>query len=77
MHQGMMRAFFWLAGCLLLPSVAFASCPEQAGAELQQQISHLQQQLRQWDHAYHVEGRSPVTDEVYDQARVRLEQWQL
>lgn len=77
MHKGMMRAFFWLAGCLLLSASALASCPEQTGTELQQQIIHLQQQLRQWDHAYHVEGQSPVADEVYDQARSKLELWQL
>lgn len=77
MHKEIRRVFFWFVGGLLLPATVLAGCPELTATALQQQISHLQQQLNQWDHAYHVEGRSPVADEVYDQARSKLEQWQI
>lgn len=77
MHKGIRRVFFWFAGGLLLPAAVLAGCPELTETAIQQQIGHLQQQLKQWDHAYHVEGGSPVADEVYDQARSKLEQWQL
>lgn len=54
---------------------AAGTCRLPAEPALQQQARHLQQQIVQWDHAYHVDGHSPVADEVYDQARQQLEQW--
>ena len=66
----------WLLVCLARTLNAGALCPDGSQAGYQQQISHLQQQLAQWDHAYHVEGRSPVADEIYDQARLQLQRWQ-
>lgn len=77
MHKGLLHKSHLLTCCLMLPALVPAACPEPAETGLQQQIEHLHQQLRQWDHAYHVEGHSPVPDEVYDQARTKLQQWQL
>jgi len=61
--------------CLSALPVLAAPCPDwpqsRAGAEL----AALAERLRQWDDAYHREGRSPVADEVYDQARARQTLW--
>lgn len=70
-----LRILSLLLGGLTLPAMA-SNCPGWPASQLQQEIQQLQQQLRQWDHAYHVEARSLVTDEVYDQARHRLTHWQ-
>lgn len=45
--------------------------PSRAAAELQQ----LAGQLAAWDAAYHRDGRSPIADELYDQARQRFTHW--
>ena len=51
------------------------ACPdwsvERANAELHQ----LADQLAQWDSAYHRDGRSPIADELYDQASQRFARW--
>lgn len=60
---------------LMVQPLAAMTCPTPSAA-LQRDIEHLQQQLQQWDYAYHAEGRSPVADELYDQARQQLEHWQ-
>jgi DNA ligase (NAD+) len=39
-------------------------------------LAQLRDRLDGWNHAYRVEGRSPVDDAVYDQAQQRLDQWQ-
>nr|WP_288467314.1 NAD-dependent DNA ligase LigB [uncultured Pseudomonas sp.] len=68
----------WIAVCisLLLPAAALAdACPPQTPAH-DRQIAELAAQIAQWDDAYHRQGRSLVSDELYDQARARLEQWQ-
>lgn len=52
-----------------------AACPDWPAPRATTEISALAAQLVQWDDAYHRQGRSPVADELYDQARVRLEQW--
>ncbi|WP_152226810.1 NAD-dependent DNA ligase LigB [Pseudomonas sp. SCB32] len=69
----MPRLILALLLCLPLATLACPqSAPEQAGHE----IRALQDQLAQWDDAYHRQGTSPVADELYDQARERLRQWQ-
>lgn len=61
----------------LLPSLAAqASCPDWSKPRAEREVQALIGRLAQWDHAYHVEGRSPVSDSLYDQARARLQQWQ-
>ncbi|WP_236199102.1 NAD-dependent DNA ligase LigB [Pseudomonas pseudonitroreducens] len=52
------------------------ACPSWPTDQAQLQLEALSAQLNQWDDAYHRDGRSPVADELYDQARERLRQWQ-
>lgn len=53
-----------------------APCPDWSNAQAAQELTALQDQLANWDDAYHNQGRSLVADELYDQARARLSQWQ-
>ena len=54
--------------------IAFSSwawaedCPDEART----QVGTLAEQVRLWDDSYHRLGQSPVSDELYDQARQRL-----
>ena len=60
----------------LLPGLAHAlPCPPQSQAH-RHQLEQLAAQVAAWDDAYHRQGRSLVSDELYDQARARLEHWQ-
>ncbi|UCJ18004.1 NAD-dependent DNA ligase LigB [Pseudomonas sp. MM211] len=68
----------WIAAALpvLLASLVHADeCPKQTTAH-SRQLNELSAQIAQWDDAYHRQGRSLVSDELYDQARTRLEHWQ-
>lgn len=68
----------WIAAALPTLLVAFAhadTCPEPTTAH-DRQLSELATRVAQWDDAYHRQGRSLVSDELYDQARARLEHWQ-
>lgn len=51
------------------------ACPEWSAEQAQQELHHLAAQLAQWDDAYHRQGRSPISDELYDQARARQQTW--
>ncbi|MCK6188972.1 MULTISPECIES: NAD-dependent DNA ligase LigB [unclassified Pseudomonas] len=57
--------------------IAFSSwawaedCPDEART----QVGTLAEQVRLWDDSYHRLGQSPVSDELYDQARQRLTLW--
>ncbi|WP_300654239.1 NAD-dependent DNA ligase LigB [Pseudomonas sp.] len=67
----------WIALCLLplaLDGLA-AACLDWSVQRATTEISALDRQLAQWDDAYHRQGVSLVADELYDQARARLEQW--
>jgi DNA ligase (NAD+) len=73
-----MLATLRLFSVLLLsftPLIAHAACPDWPFGKAQVEISALQQQIDQWDDAYHREGRSLIADELYDQSRVRLIEW--
>lgn len=64
----------WIA--LLLPLVAQAEpCPDWPATRASSEIDALSRQVAAWDDAYHNHGHSPVADELYDQARARLENW--
>lgn len=66
MHRFM--AFF----LSVLPGWAWAeACPDDAHA----QLDTLTRQVSQWDDSYHRLGQSPISDELYDQARQRLAHW--
>ncbi|MCX4198514.1 hypothetical protein OMR07_25940 [Methylobacterium organophilum] len=53
-----------------------ATCPTWDDARAQREIHQLQTQLAEWDDAYHRRGQSLVDDEIYDQSRARLHDWQ-
>ncbi len=60
----------------LLSAVSLADdCPRPTASQ-SQQLDELAAQVAKWDDAYHRQGHSPVSDELYDQARARLENWQ-
>ena len=52
-----------------------ADCPDWPPARARQELAALRARLDGWNHAYRVEGRSPVSDAVYDQAEQRLAAW--
>ena len=61
---------------LLLPLTAMAEpCPNWTQAHATVELGALSRQIAQWDEAYHNQGRSLVADEIYDQARERLQAW--
>ncbi|HBJ0496101.1 TPA: NAD-dependent DNA ligase LigB [Escherichia coli] len=69
----------WMAiliGILCWQSSVWAVCPVWSPARAQEEISRLQQQIKQWDDDYWKEGKSEVEDGVYDQLSARLTQWQ-
>lgn len=67
-----MIATGWLVAALLAVGDA---CPDWTPAQAREEITVLQQLLREWDLAYHRDGVSPVDDGVYDQARTRETAW--
>lgn len=69
----------WMAiliGILCWQSSVWAVCPAWSPARAQEEISRLQQQIKQWDDDYWKEGKSEVEDGIYDQLSARLTQWQ-
>ena len=69
----------WIAvlmGILCWQSSAQAVCPAWSPARAHEEISRLQQQIKQWDDDYWRVGKSDVEDSVYDQISARLTQWQ-
>lgn len=69
----------WMAiliSILCWQSSVWAVCPAWSPARAQEEISRLQQQIKQWDDDYWKEEKSEVEDGVYDQLSARLTQWQ-
>lgn len=69
----------WMAiliSILCWQSSVWAVCPAWSPARAQEEISRLQQQIKQWDDDYWKEGKSEVEDGGYDQLSARLTQWQ-
>ncbi|KYU15784.1 NAD-dependent DNA ligase LigB [Escherichia coli] len=69
----------WMAiliSILCWQSSVWAVCPAWSPARAQEEISRLQQQIKQWDDDCWKEGKSEVEDGVYDQLSARLTQWQ-
>lgn len=61
---------------MLFPIVAWAQgCPDWPADKARDEIAALQRQIGLWDDSYHRLGQSLISDELYDQARIRLEQW--
>lgn len=60
----------------LLCLTGYASqCPDWTPTQAQREITVLQNQINQWDDAYHREGRSLIADELYDQSLAQLNEW--
>ncbi|WP_434766986.1 NAD-dependent DNA ligase LigB [Pseudomonas triticicola] len=60
----------------LITLVSQANCPDWPLPQAQREITVLQNRIDQWDDAYHREGRSLISDELYDQSQLRLKEWQ-
>ncbi|MEW5836600.1 MAG: NAD-dependent DNA ligase LigB [Pseudomonadota bacterium] len=55
--------------------VAGAACPSWAPGRARQEMQALHERLAGWNHAYRVEGVSPVSDAVYDQSLAQYHAW--
>ena len=63
----------WLTLWLLAPVTwAADACPRVPSTG---DVAALVERLAEWDDAYYRRGESPVSDDVYDQARARLDAW--
>ncbi|MHB1370923.1 MAG: NAD-dependent DNA ligase LigB, partial [Pseudomonadaceae bacterium] len=60
----------------LVSPICLAACPPWSAERARSEIGELTQRLAAWDDAYHRRGLAPIDDELYDQARARLQQWQ-
>lgn len=60
---------------LYLPAGFAADCPDWPTKRIRAGIDSLQTSLNSWDAAYHDQGTSLVSDDIYDQAQARLQQW--
>lgn len=69
----MLFAFAWTLAALANTSAI--ACPAWAPEHARVELDALDRQLRAWDLAYHRDGQSPIDDTLYDQARLRYEQW--
>lgn len=68
-----MRPWIIIFLCLTAP-MASADCPEPSEAT-RAEMTRLAGQIQQWDRAYHGQGTALVADDIYDQARLRLQHW--
>lgn len=66
----------WAGMVLMLwNSWVMAVCPAWSHAKADQELAKLSAQIARWSEAYWQEGKSEVSDEVYDQLSARLAQW--
>lgn len=68
----------WIAPLLLLLACTAQAepCPDWPAAQAAEEITALARRIAEWNRAYHVDGQAQIDDELYDQSRARLEQWQ-
>jgi len=52
-----------------------ADCPDWSPEQARRELAALHDRLDGWNHAYRVDGHSPVSDAVYDQAEQQLATW--
>ncbi|WP_435928389.1 NAD-dependent DNA ligase LigB [Dryocola sp. BD613] len=71
--EGLIRLILIMS---VLTGAASASCPVWSPLQASQEMEKLQTQLNQWDEAYYRDGESPISDEIYDRLRSRLNTWQ-
>ncbi|MFA5678487.1 MAG: NAD-dependent DNA ligase LigB [Pseudomonas sp.] len=69
-----MRPWIFIVFCLA-GRLASADCPE-PHEQTRTETIQLAEQLAEWNRAYHESGQSLVPDDIYDQARQRLQLWQ-
>lgn len=62
--------------CLFACTVQALPCPDWPATQANDELTRLGQQIAEWDRAYHQQGRALVSDEIYDQARLQLADWQ-
>lgn len=74
-HARARALHFALPLVLLLPSAPAAACPDWPPARAERELGALAGRIADWDLAYHRDGREPLADALYDQARARLEEW--
>ncbi|HEU4670540.1 MAG TPA: NAD-dependent DNA ligase LigB [Dyella sp.] len=67
---GVLLALAWMT-----TGVAQAGCPAWPAARARQELQALHDRLAAWNHAYRVEGLSPVSDAVYDQSLAQYRAW--
>lgn len=60
---------------LLFGQALAAPCPDWSASRASAELQALDQQLAEWDLAYHSQGLSLIPDELYDQVRARQAQW--
>lgn len=61
---------------IVIAHPTLANCPDWTASKAQKEITTLQYQIDQWNDAYHRKGRSLISDELYDQSLLRLNEWQ-
>jgi len=66
---------WWFLVLLLAGTAQASDCPDWSSTRAGQELSALRDRLDGWNHAYRIDGRSPVDDAIYDQAQRRLAQW--
>lgn len=57
-------------------SLEASTCPKWSQPDARQAMEQLQRRITTWDEQYHRQGQSEVADELYDQSRAQLQQWQ-
>ncbi|WP_271410224.1 NAD-dependent DNA ligase LigB [Pseudomonas sp. Q1-7] len=68
-----MKTWTFLSLLFLALAARADDCPDWPIDRASAELASLDQQIAEWDLAYHAQGRSAVDDELYDQARARLE----
>lgn len=67
--------YLWVLAWLCIMPLHAADCPDWPAARARSELSALHDQLDAWNHAYRVDGQSPVDDAIYDQALRRYRGW--
>lgn len=71
----MVKHVGWILIILFWSGGSRATCPVWPPARAEQEIARLQQQIIKWNDAYWRQGKSEVSDDVYDRLSARLAQW--
>lgn len=69
------RGIAFVLGLLWVAAPLHAGCPDWPPARARTELAALHDRLAAWNHAYRVEGSSPVDDAIYDQALVQFHAW--